>query len=89
MNVRVQKIKIGVENAVVVSAKEWEKIKSALEELDDIAAIDRAVQGDDGTRYSIEEVEQMRTEKNSEMPSWAMKFPRNMAKNRAQKNKIG
>ena len=63
MKINVQKIKVGAENAVIVTAKEWEKIKSALEELDDIAALDRAVQGDDGTRYSIEEVEQMRLAK--------------------------
>ena len=63
MKINVQKIKIGAENAVIVSAKEWTKIKSALEELDDIAALDRAVQNDDGTRYSIEEVEQIRLTK--------------------------
>jgi len=63
MKINVQKIQIGAENAVIVSAREWQKIKAALEELDDIAAIDRAVQGDDGTRYSIEEVEQSRLAK--------------------------
>jgi len=64
MNVNVQTISnlqtisIGAEKAVLVPVKVWKKILSALEDLDDIIAYDRAKKNDDGTYYSLEEVRQ-------------------------------
>jgi PHD/YefM family antitoxin component YafN of YafNO toxin-antitoxin module len=57
MNVQVQKISVGAENAVIVPAKAWKKIMSALEELEDIVAYDRAKKKDDGIHISLEDVE--------------------------------
>jgi DNA polymerase III sliding clamp (beta) subunit (PCNA family) len=56
MNIQVQKINIGVESAVIVPVKAWEKIVSALEDLDDVIAYDRAKKKDDGIRISFEDV---------------------------------
>ena len=63
MNMNVQTISIGSEKAVLVPAKAWKKIVSALEDLDDIIAYDRAKKNDDGTYYSLEEVKQRLAQK--------------------------
>ena len=57
MQVQVQKINIGSESAVVVPATIWARIVSAMEDLEDIIAYDRAKKKDDGVRFSLEEVE--------------------------------
>jgi len=69
MNMNVQTIRIGSEKAVLVPVKAWEKIMSALEDLDDIAAFDRAKKNDDGTRYTLEEVRQRLAKKSLPSPA--------------------
>ena len=57
MNMQVQKIHIGSESAVIVPSTIWEKMMSAMEDLEDIIAYDRAKKNDDGIRFSFEDVE--------------------------------
>jgi len=59
MNIQVQKINVGAEKIVILSEKMWKKIASALEDLDDIIAYDRAKKNDDGTRYSMDDIREM------------------------------
>jgi len=58
-DIRVQKINIGDEKAVILSAKDWKKFVSAFEDLADAAAYDRAKKRDDGTYYTAEEAREI------------------------------
>ena len=72
MNIQAQKISIGAESAVIVPFNVWEKIMSAMEDLDDIMAYDRAMKKDDGVRFSFEEVKERlsrKSKKSRETPT--------------------
>ena len=63
LKIEFHEIQIGSERVVIIPVKVWKKILSKLEDLDDIAAYDRAVKEDDGVYYTLEEVEKRIAEK--------------------------
>ena len=68
MSMKVQKIGNGSKGAVIVPEKTWKNFVSALEDLVDTVAYDRAKRNDDGTRFSMEDIEKIIQRKNRAKP---------------------
>ena len=76
MSMKVQKNNTVPKGAVVVPAKTWKIFVSALEDLVDIVAYDRARQNDDGTRFSMEDIEKQILLKNRGKPRARRQTPK-------------
>ena len=53
----IKKITIGTERGIWIPERDWEKLMERLDDLEDILACYEHDRDDDGTRYTLEEVE--------------------------------